>query len=178
MNAAGSESGLSMLGLSNRSPHPPASNGVRGRTDFSLAKKKRCPDTCNVKTPHSKLGGFQLQIPVPYRFLDRREALRDEVGFQELFDERLCRFSVRRVFGDHDRVQDRRSFDDLSPVDRERDGVVEVFISRVALAHLWWKLRVLRAVRGGTAQVRKAVLAVFLQSSDFVFHSGVSLRFW
>jgi hypothetical protein len=37
VNAAGSEVGLSVPGLSNRSPYPPASNGVRGRTDFSLA---------------------------------------------------------------------------------------------------------------------------------------------
>ena len=40
VNAAGSEVGLLMPGLSNRSLHPPASNGVRGRTNnptfFSL----------------------------------------------------------------------------------------------------------------------------------------------
>ena len=36
VNAAGSEAGLPMPGLSNRSPHPPASKGVRGRTTFSL----------------------------------------------------------------------------------------------------------------------------------------------
>ena len=32
VNAAGSEAGLPVPGLSNRSLHPPASNGVRGRT--------------------------------------------------------------------------------------------------------------------------------------------------
>ena len=40
VNAAGSEVELLMPGLSNRSLHPPASNGVRGRTNnptfFSL----------------------------------------------------------------------------------------------------------------------------------------------
>ena len=36
VNAAGSEVGLPVPGLSNRSLHPPASNSVRGRTNFSL----------------------------------------------------------------------------------------------------------------------------------------------
>ena len=46
-NAEGSEVGLPVPGLSNRSPHPPASNGVRERTNtsanFSLAKKLAVP---------------------------------------------------------------------------------------------------------------------------------------
>ena len=39
VNAAGSEVGLPVPGLSNRSPHPPASNGVRGRTKKAMSKR-------------------------------------------------------------------------------------------------------------------------------------------
>ena len=46
MNAAGSEVGLSVPGLSNRSLHLPASNGVRGRTDFSLTNSRHNKTPC------------------------------------------------------------------------------------------------------------------------------------
>ena len=47
VNAAGSEAGLPVPGLSNRSLHPPASNGVRGRTNFSLLRSMRKLDVVN-----------------------------------------------------------------------------------------------------------------------------------
>ncbi len=56
---------------------------------------------CNGLNYNGLKGKMQGHLSM---FLSGREALRDEVGFQELFDERLCRFSVRRVFGDHDRI--------------------------------------------------------------------------
>ena len=39
VNAAGSEAGMPVPGLSNRLLHPPASDGVRGRTKASTASR-------------------------------------------------------------------------------------------------------------------------------------------
>ena len=47
VNAAGSEAGLPMTGLSNRSRHPPASNGVCGRTK-SFPQRRRKLLSCHV----------------------------------------------------------------------------------------------------------------------------------